>query len=54
MARKKKKTKPTDVLSLYQTIRRGWNGVNPVTRTIPDKRRNPPKHKHKMEEIDGD
>jgi hypothetical protein len=39
----KKKT----AYEIYKKIRRDWNGVNPVTKVIPDKRRKKPKHKKK-------
>lgn len=33
---------------IYKGIRRDWNGVNPVTKVIPDKRRKKPKHKKEV------
>ena len=42
-----KKKKATDNISLMKTIRRDWNGVNPVTRVVESKKRKPIKHKKK-------
>ena len=30
---------------IFRTERKSWGQVNPVTKVIPDKRREPPKHK---------
>lgn len=40
-----KKVKSKSWVEIVSSQRRDWNGVNPVTRVIPDKRRKPPKHK---------
>lgn len=45
-----KKSK-TDINSLYKTIRGSWNGINPVSKIIPDKRRKPDKYKKKQKGI---
>ena len=48
MSKKKKKNKKEkSVLDLYQSVRRDWNGVNPVTRIIENKKRKKPKYKNK-------
>lgn len=44
--KKKKKTPPTN-LELYQSIRRDWNGVNPISRIVESKKKKKPKYKHK-------
>jgi hypothetical protein len=41
---KKKKKAPSN-LELAQSIRRDWNGINPVTRVIESKKNKPIKHK---------
>lgn len=41
---KKKKT-PKTYVEIYQSMRKDWNGINPVTKVIPDKRRKPDKYK---------
>ena len=50
-----KKKKMPSVIELVNTIRKDWNGINPVTKIIESKKRKPIKHKKKeMEkEIDG-
>lgn len=40
-----KKTKTS--VEIYQSFRRDWGAVNPVTKIIPDKRRRKPKHKNR-------
>lgn len=45
----KKKRKPKTNLEIYQSIRRDWGNVNPVTKVHEDKRHKPPKHKGKEE-----
>jgi hypothetical protein len=45
MARKKKKREEMNLNELAQTMRRNWNGVNPVTRIEENKKRKPIKHK---------
>ena len=48
MSKKKKKNKKEkSVLDLYQSVRRDWNGINPVTRIIENKKRKKPKYKNK-------
>lgn len=42
---KKKKKKNKSVLDIYQSIRRDWGDLNPVTRIIENKKRKKPKHK---------
>lgn len=46
MSKKKNKKMPTNI-ELAQTIRRGWNGINPVTRVQESKKNKPIKHKKK-------
>jgi len=47
MSKSKQNRKPRTYTEIYQSARRDWGNVNPVTRVIPDKRRKPPKHKNK-------
>lgn len=47
---KKSKNKPRTQYEVFRSVRGDWNGINPVTKIIPDKRRKAPKHKGK--EID--
>ncbi len=44
---KKNKNKERSAFDLYQSIRRDWNGVNPVTKIIESKKKKKPKYKHK-------
>ena len=46
----KRKTKIKNQIEIIRSIRGSWNGVNPVTKIIPDKRRKPPKNKGKWED----
>lgn len=50
MSKKKSKTKPRSNYEIYRSIRKDWEGINPVTKIIPDKRNKKPKHKGRMEE----
>ena len=43
MNKKSKKLPTTNELA--QTIRRDWNGINPVTRVVESKKNKPAKHK---------
>jgi hypothetical protein len=46
MSKKNKKNKKLPTTNeLAQTIRRDWNGVNPVTRVVESKKNKPIKHK---------
>lgn len=50
----KKPETDKNTISNYEVnrkIRRDWNGVNPITRIIPNKKKNP-KIKHKGKEFD--
>lgn len=47
---KKKPKQNTSFVDLYQSIRREWNGINPVTKVREDKRFK--KEKHKKRELD--
>ena len=42
---KKKSKKDRFMIDLYQSIRRDWNGVNPVTKVMENKKRKKPKYK---------
>ena len=42
-----KKKKPKTWVEVFQSERKTWGNVNPVTKVIPDKRRKSPKHKGK-------
>ena len=44
---KKKKKKNKSMLDVYQSIRRDWGDLNPVTRVMENKKRKKPKHKDK-------
>lgn len=50
MAKSKNKVKTT--AEIYQSIRRDWGSVNPVTKIIPNKKKSKryPKHKGKLYE----
>ena len=50
MAKSKNKVKTT--AEIYQSIRRDWGNVNPVTKIIPNKKKSKrhPKHKGKFYE----
>jgi hypothetical protein len=44
-----KKTKAKTYSEIYQGMRRDWGAVNPVTKTIPNKKKNQKtKHKGRM------
>lgn len=45
--KKKKKKQPHSNLDLYNSIRRDWNGVNPILRIVESKKKKKPKYKHK-------
>jgi hypothetical protein len=45
MSKKKKKNSLLTTNELAQTIRRDWNGINPVTRVVESKKNKPIKHK---------
>ena len=52
---KKQRTNPTTI-STYNTIKKmrgNWGQINPVTKVIPNKKKNP-KTKHKGKEYDYD
>ena len=42
-----KKERYSEFYNTYKKIRKDWGEVNPVTRTIPDKKRYTRKQKHK-------
>lgn len=46
MSKKNKHKLPT-TNELAQTIRRDWNGINPVSRVVENKKNKPIKHKKK-------
>lgn len=45
MAKKKKKL---DEMDFYNAHRRNWNGINPVSRIVENKKKKKPKHKQKQ------
>lgn len=49
---KKKNKKEKSMIDLYQSIRKDWNGVNPVSRIVESKKKKKPKYKHKQFEED--
>lgn len=50
MSKKKPRDRPRSNYEVYKSIRKDWNGLNPVTKIIPDKRDKKPKHKKKWED----
>ena len=50
MSKKKKEKKPRSNYEIYQSIRKDWGVLNPVTKIIPDKRNKKPKHKKGYDE----
>lgn len=48
----KKNKKEKSMIDLYQSIRKDWNGVNPVSRIVESKKKKKPKYKHKQFEED--
>ena len=53
MSKKKRKNKQQkSMLGLCQSIRRDWNGVNPVTKIVESKKKKKPKYPHKEYEQD--
>ena len=50
MAKKKKKPEEVTTADLFKKIRKNWNGVNPVSRIVEDKRRKKPKYPHKIDD----
>ena len=52
MAKKKKKNKSKSMIDLYQSIRRDWNGTNPVSRIVESKKKKKSKYPHKEYEQD--
>lgn len=42
---KRKKQTPKSYVEIFQSERKDWGNVKPVTRVFSDKRRKPPKHK---------
>ena len=47
MSKKKKKKKVPTFIEQVQSIRKDWNGINPVTRVEENKKKKKPKYKHK-------
>lgn len=47
---KKSKSKPKTYTEIFQSERKDWGAVNPVTKVIPDKRHKKPKYPKKDEE----
>lgn len=47
MAKKKRKNKSKSMIDLYQSIRRDWNGINPVSRIVENKKKKKPKYPRK-------
>ena len=35
----KKKNKVKDLYEVYDSIRRDWNGINPITKVVPNKKK---------------
>lgn len=47
MSKKKKKKKAPTLVEQIQSIRKDWNGINPVSRIVESKKHKPQKHKNK-------
>ena len=47
MSKKKKKKKAPTLVEQIQSIRKAWNGINPVSRIVESKKHKPPKYKNK-------
>ena len=50
MAKKKKKNEEVSNTDLFKSIRKNWNGVNPVPRIVESKKHKKPKYPHKIDE----
>lgn len=50
MACKKKKDQVPTYQELARTVRKDWNGINPVSRVVESKKNKKPKYKHKQYE----
>lgn len=48
MAKRKKKKEEVTNTDLFKSIRKNWNGVNPVSRFVENKKRKKPKYRHKQ------
>lgn len=46
---KKNKKKKKTTIDYLSKIRNSWNGINPVTRVVPDKTKYSRKQKHKKD-----
>lgn len=49
MAKKKKKNEEITTTDLFKKVRKNWNGVNPVSRIVENKKKKKPKYPHKIE-----
>ncbi len=49
---KKKKASKISTFDIYKSIRKDWNGVNPVQRAIPNKKKYNRKEKYKQKYSD--
>ena len=47
MSKKNKKKKAPTFIEQIQSIRKDWNGINPVTRIVESKKHKKPKYKKK-------
>jgi hypothetical protein len=47
LAKKKKPKKLPTLVETIQSIRKDWNGINPVTRIVESKKHKKPKYKKK-------
>jgi hypothetical protein len=47
---KHKHKKEVSTIDLFRSIRKDWNGINPVTRVVESKKNKKPKYKHKLYE----
>ena len=50
MAKKKKKNEEVTNADLFKSIRKNWNGINPVSRVVESKKKKKPKYPHKNDE----
>lgn len=46
-----KKSKVKSSIEIYQSMRKDWGNINPITKVIPNKKKNP-KVKHKGKQFD--
>ena len=50
MAKKKKNNEEVTNADLFKKIRKNWNGINPVSRVVENKKKKKPKYPQKQYE----